>query len=557
MKNFGVALVVGLIVVLLAIILLNSLSPGALELREQKNALAREQARELAPLWLTVKRIGLVSLAVILSSAGAVAAVLAVISLATLPDVKRWARIRSWLIKPMREGALYPAVAGPDGAGHITVSRPVNEAGAQKVAALTTGLRPEVKLLGAAARAALRNDPNETVMPDVEVLPTEVPAAQVLADYNPTTKPHWCLIGDSGSGKSSAVYDIVSDLRRRFDAEFLILEKGGNNWNQQAAAITPAGYMAALDLVEAERQRREVLIRAEDCQEADRLQTPPPFLIVVVEEAETVFRDVRALGTAAANRYKDTIRTLSGMGRKQRIILVVATTTGTGEVFDGPTRKNLGNKLIFRSEPVTGDQYSIPREVGLPRLPTGTCYSLTHAALVAWPHTPRPKLPISRLYRERRPEDVALPPGAELLQLAADAESDGLGPDDQPDSPGVILVNPGSAATGSPTVVAAGGGNGQTGGISGCGRATVVAATTPRLPMEERVRRVPRDHVPNREEDQETIYEMWLSLARNSAATQRAIYDYDGGKAYYYCAFAINRALARRGQPPRYKEESK
>jgi hypothetical protein len=142
---------------------------------------------------------------------------------------------------------------------------------------------------------------------------------------------------------------------------------------------------------------------------------------------------MQLIGRSQSTRYMALVRDMAAMGRKQGILLVVATQTGTSDVFDVPTRKNLGHKLFFRNEPAVGDSWGIPREIGISRLPPGTAYSLNHSALVEFPKQARPRLPLSTLYRERRPEELLLP---------ADAESDGLGEDDTPSTGSGTVLEP-------------------------------------------------------------------------------------------------------------------
>lgn len=439
MKHLGAAVACGLVLLLLAVLLLNWFDTGQAELRAEKTALAQAQARVLAPLWLAVKRVLLVAAAVIVTSAAAVAAVFAAVSILSAPNLVRLTWLRSWLIKPGRDTALYPALAEPDGRGHIRVLSPVNEAGAQKIAALTAPLKPDVRLQGSAARAALRPTDDQYMLPEPE-LTTRVNLEQVLA-HNPETSPHWLCVGDTGSGKSTAIFAIARHIRRTLGAEFIVLEREAQNWNEQAAALTVAGYLDALEHIEVERQRRAGLLRAADVDHISKLAAPPPYLCVIIEEAESVYSAMALTGRAHSTRYKAIVRDLASMGRKQGIILIVATQTGTSEVFDVPTRKNLGHKLFFRNEPAVGDAWGIPREAGLARLPAGTAWSLNHAALVDFPNQPRPRLPLSKIYREARPQQALLP---------ADALADGYGPDDQPDDPGVILVNPGTGTVPEP-----------------------------------------------------------------------------------------------------------
>jgi hypothetical protein len=302
------------------------------------------------------------------------------------------AAAHEWEMRRMvyaREGML-PAVAVGNGldASHIAD-------GTMQMAALTGG-KGNVDRPPNGVRDAWK--PPELLAPDPVQI--SVTPEQVIQGYDPQREPHWLLVGQTGSGKSHAVFGICQYIARRYASQFMVLEKGGVDWNAQAAARTVEGYAAGLNAAEEERQRRVALLRAEDVDHFSLLRQPPPLLVVVVEEAESTYGRLFELDRNAARQFMATLRDLASQGRKQGIVLIVATQTGTTGVFDGPTRRNLGNTLIFRSEAIVGDQFGVPRTIGLPTLPSGTAYTTKFACTVAFPLTSRPQLPQADLYRE-------------------------------------------------------------------------------------------------------------------------------------------------------------
>lgn len=333
--------------------------------------------------------------------------------------------VKALTIRP--EHGIFPTLLGP--AGAMMHPAPNNVPQAQVVAALAE----HVERLPAGATNRLLPDP----APDGEMLALPEPAVSFplepseILDVDPVTRPHWALIGETGSGKTSATYLILDHLRRRLSrAEFVICELDGINWNQQATAVTADGYARALATVEAERLRRVELLRAADVDHISRLPDPPPYLVLLIEEADSIYQALALQDRAQAQAYITQLRALAGLGRKEGILLVLCMTTGVSQVFDGPTRKNLANKLFFRTEAAVGDAWGIPRDVGLARLPTGTAYAVQQQNTVRFPRAGRPVLPLSRL----------CPP--ERLLLPADGEADGLGPADQPDGGGALISRP-------------------------------------------------------------------------------------------------------------------
>jgi len=418
------------IVLLLVTVMWPRLDPARAELRDLQVDHALERERALQPLRVWTGRLFQAALAAVLLAvivwAGSFA-VAGVTSVAALRD-----KITIWALTTYARNALYPAPVAIHQDRTLTILPPPNAGHAQEVAALVNGAQPPPRLNGSTAKALLA-PPVEEDLPALEspaaLTPTEVLAA------DPVQNPHWALIGETGSGKSSASYLILEHLARRLPTEFVICERDGVNWNQQAQAVTPEGYARALAAIEAERQRRIARMRAADVDHISRLLEPPPYLVVVIEEADSMYAALDVTDHRLAQEYKVALRNLAQLGRKQGILLVLCMTTGTGDVFDAPTRKNLSNKLFFRSEPAVGDSWGIPRAAGLSRLPTGTAYSLQHGAAVTFPLARRPQLALSALVAPER------------LLLAVDAEADGLGPEDAPDgTPGTVLAEGGSTA---------------------------------------------------------------------------------------------------------------
>jgi hypothetical protein len=327
-----------------------------------------------------------------------------------------------------REGML-PAVERKDGtldASHIVDA-------AQIMGATVGGQGHVDRLPGAGMKEAVRLP--ELMVPDP--IKISVTPEQVLDGYDPMKEPHWLLLGETGSGKSRAVMNIASSIARRYPSEFLVAERGGIDWNLQADAHTVQGYAELLAAVENERQYRASLLRANDVDHVLRLNEPLPLLVVIIEEAENIYQRLLGVDRQQAKAFLATLQDLAGLGRKQGVVLIVVTPTGVSSVFDGPTRRNLGNKLIFRSEVIVGDQWGIPRNVNLATLPSGTAYSTKYACAVTFPLTNRPKLPKSRLYHE--PDDV--------LELPANATADDIDGVDLPDSPHELPDNPPTVVT--------------------------------------------------------------------------------------------------------------
>lgn len=383
------------------------------ELRQQA---ANREAMRVWWLWVQRAFAGFLIIALVAASIFALNAAL---------HGSRWLRKRAHLV-PADHRGLYPAWLERESAGRhvpllgvprIRISTPVNEAQAQIAAAWTGG---NVTRLGSNPQKLLAA-PETTPAP----LTTNFDIGKLLADYNPETQPHYMLIGETGAGKSSAVFALTDHIARHFNSQFLIAENGGVDWNMQTDARTLAGYAALLDAAVLENKRRTQLLRTANVSNIVQLAEHLPLLVIVLEEAEGVYQRLFELDQKGAKRFRANLRDLAGQGRKQGIALIVATQTGSKEVFDMPTRNNLGNILVFRSKAMVGDWYGVPRTAGIQGLPSGTAYATRYDRLVTFPRISRPQLPNAGIYHE--PDE---------LLLVADATADGVGEDDLPDGTG-------------------------------------------------------------------------------------------------------------------------
>ncbi len=75
---------------------------------------------------------------------------------------------------------MYPAQAAPDGRGHFTVQGAPNEFGAQRAAAVATGMKPGAKLRRSAVRQ-LVNKADEGYLFEEEQAQRVMTAGEVLA----------------------------------------------------------------------------------------------------------------------------------------------------------------------------------------------------------------------------------------------------------------------------------------------------------------------------------------------------------------------------------------
>ena len=242
-----------------------------------------------------------------------------------------------------------------------------------------------------------------------------------------------------------------------------------------------------------------------------------PYLCLIFAEMDATMDNLYKLDRAQHRVTLVQLRDIARMGRKDGVCLFAESQAGLADVLDSNIARNFANIFLFNGSQQTAKTFGVSDLVSLPKLLPGQAFALSHEMTVEFPVVPRPTLRRSYLYQEK--ERLLAEPD-EIMQLPADAESDGLGADDLP-SVGVpyFAEAPEQAA----------------GGVF---EGTVGVQT---LTLAQRIAEVPRDRAP-RAVDIETLYRLWEQQGRNLSAVERAVYGYDGGQAHYWAAESVNQA---------------
>jgi len=278
-----------------------------------------------------------------------------------------------------------------------------NELGAQSLKALASGRRPTAALAGRVIDAHYRAAVD--ALPEQMAITAPPLTVEDVTAVDPRTDPHWLLVGGTGSGKTSASYAILPALARRAPCQFVITEPGGVNWGDQATATDTQQIALVIQAVQREMERRMAILRSNDADHASDLGLS--YLVLVAEETDTVLDDLRLTSREMRTATVIALRNIARMGRKAGVCLLAVSQSGTTDVFDAHVRKNLSNVILFRSEHTVAETWRVAG-VRLSTLPAGTAYSVPHGALLSFPLSSRPRLP---LWRD-------LPELAELASIA-------------------------------------------------------------------------------------------------------------------------------------------
>jgi hypothetical protein len=157
--------------------------------------------------------------------------------------------------------------------------------------------------------------------------------------------PHLLVGGATGSGKSNALNCYLVSLCSRHTPEQLRL------WLVDLKRVELADYLSLphtvrvakeeedvaplLDALKAEMERRFKALEEEHARHVDKLQDPPPHLVLVVDELATVTLGVEGKENALR------LERLAQLGRSAGIHVILATQRPSIDVCPGPLKNNV------------------------------------------------------------------------------------------------------------------------------------------------------------------------------------------------------------------------
>lgn len=245
------------------------------------------------------------------------------------------------------------------------------------------------------ASAAMRDRvPMMTTMAPAAVDSYALPAPGGSAfDVDPARTPHVLIVGKTGSGKSTLARHLLANFTHRYPSEVVVCDPDGVNWLEQTSASSTEGIAAAIGAVHEEFSRRQALLAEGN----DAGQWP--YLVLLVEETETVFERLKFVGDEVEDSARFELREIARMGRKAKCCLWAVTQVAAGDVYDLHVRRNM-SVFCALSEPGVGRMLGVPKEVDLTRLQPGMVFASSVGQVLAFPAASATRLPLSGLYRE-------------------------------------------------------------------------------------------------------------------------------------------------------------
>jgi len=308
---------------------------------------------------------------------------------------------------------MFPLVKGTD--WYDATPDAVKAVAAWTHAQAANGVRPTA----AATRAALYAPPPVSTQPSAPALPAPFPLPPAPSgdafDVDPARSPHVLIVGKTGSGKSTLARHLLTRFTQRHRTEVIVCDPDGVNWLEQTSASSTEGIAAAVNAAHGEFSRRQALLS-----DGARPQSWP-YLILLLEETETVFERLAFVGDAVEDNARFQLREIARMGRKAGVFLWAVTQVAAGDVFDLHVRRNMTIYCAL-SEPGVGRMLGVPKDVDLTRLQPGTVYASATGQVLRFPPTAIAHLPLSPLYREDGAELVTEPVFSPVLVTSGPTE---------------------------------------------------------------------------------------------------------------------------------------
>lgn len=204
-------------------------------------------------------------------------------------------------------------------------------------------------------------------------------------------KPHTLLVGESGVGKTVALFNIIGVLKKQYPlAKFVVIDYG----NQDFSVTYPTDLNTFLSVTDA----MFYIMKGRQQEGKDPNRTR---IIWLVEEFESALGEIRLLPKADQDRFNFRLANIGRMARKLAINMVFVTQSAKAEDFNTSTRNNFASRFIMGLE-----NDKLASALGCPYkvagLPTGLAYANAIKAFVKFDMATEPPLeliPYSDLIR--------------------------------------------------------------------------------------------------------------------------------------------------------------
>lgn len=193
-------------------------------------------------------------------------------------------------------------------------------------------------------------------------------------------RPHTLLIGESGSGKTVTLFNLVRIMQNQYpNSKFVIVDYGQQDMTQSY----PADIQTFMTITE-----QMFYIMKGRQKEGKKDWTR---IIWLVEEFESVLGEVKLLPKDEQNKFVTRLASIGRMARKLGMNMLFVTQSAKASDFDTAIRNNFGNRFIMR-QPNKHLTSGFGCKYDVNNLPTGIGWASTIDDFVQFELTTEPKM---------------------------------------------------------------------------------------------------------------------------------------------------------------------
>ena len=211
--------------------------------------------------------------------------------------------------------------------------------------------------------------------------------------FNLETVPHTLILGSTGSGKSSSLNCLITQINNRYNNPHVIICDAGNFDFPEAVASEINDIIKVMNSLYIVMRGRQV--------SRERNATR---IIWLLEEAEAFLANLGNQGKDIEKAAFTVLGDLGRLARKTNVNMIFVSQKGKADIFPTTVRDNFGNRVIMRSPNNLSNSFDCSYNTS--SLPVGIAYNNTLDAFVKFDymenHPPMNLLQLSDLHRLER-----------------------------------------------------------------------------------------------------------------------------------------------------------
>lgn len=193
----------------------------------------------------------------------------------------------------------------------------------------------------------------ETIKPVISGMALPVVAGLdingTLLAYDMVSRPHLCLAGETGSGKSTELRSILTTMIKEKPADQLRLFLGDmkrtefhifrNVDHVEGVYTRKSDLLPVVNQIKLEMQRRGDLLDEEEITHIDELREPLPYIVLCIDEVALLKKEKDIM---------EVVEEISAIGRALGCYLILSMQRPDRDILDGKLKNNLTVRMGFR-----------------------------------------------------------------------------------------------------------------------------------------------------------------------------------------------------------------